>query len=399
MIVSCRKGIFFLVLINPILSLVLDDTSVYYFYVMGPAIFLLLLIQNCKKNQMGKFSILVTFFTAVSVLLAIGFTASRSDLGKINNHLFNYLDAVLMMIMLSEDDNIEYFKNLMINNMKFIKGMVFLINVVEGFLLITGRGYKYHYNWGGTFFHGTNSMPHTLSYLMVVTIIFICLLIQYTGKKIYVIGSVIPLYAIFVSGARATLLVSFFVVLVMIDMIFTQKQKNILFKIFIVVLVLLAAAFVLRDKIMSSDLWSKIVTRQTSGNSSAGRIYIWSDLLNRYIHSINPLKYILGQGDYITYYYNLNNPLVKVNVWAHSDFLQILVGKGLAGLICYLYAMFKCGRNVMKKNNNIYKYAVIVMVVMAAAVNGFYSYKDMMLALPFIVILARYYGKGKAVYE
>lgn len=389
---SYRKGIFFLILLNPILSIVFDDTNVYYFYIMGPLLFLLLLFYNCKNRNIVRYSFFVTACTSFSVIFAILFGTSRSDLGKINNHLFSYLDCVLLLLLLSEDKNIRYFETLIIQKLTAIKFIVILINFIEGFLLITRRGYSYHFSWGGTFFHGTNNMPHTLACLMIVTLFFVCILIRYTEKRRYILGAIIPFLAIFASGARSLLLVSVFPMLLIIDMVFTKKQKSIFFKIMVVLLILIVIAFIFRNEILTSDLWNKILIKQDSGNNSSGRLYMWSDLINRYIHSYNPIKYLFGQGDYMTYYYNSVNPLVHVNVWAHNDFLQILVGKGALGLFFYIYALVRCGSNIFKNNKNFYKYFILASIILAAIINGFYSYRDIMLVLPFIIVLARYYG-------
>jgi uncharacterized ion transporter superfamily protein YfcC len=209
----------------------------------------------------------------------------------------------------------------------------------------------------------------------------------------------VPFYAIFESGARTTLILSMFLLLVVIDFIFTQKQKNVIIKLFVVLVFIGCLLYVLRDKIFSSDLYSKIVLRQASGNDTAGRTYIWTDLIQKYFSSYNPLQYLFGQGDHMTYFYNFANPKVNANVWAHNDFLQILIGKGLFGVVCYVYALFKCINNIIIRNKSKYKYVIIYMVILAAAINGFYSYRDIALSLPFIVILARYYENGRAANE
>lgn len=397
--ISCKRAIFFLSLINPILSLVFDNTSVYYFYIMGPVIFLLLLYHNCKTCVYTRVSLYVTIVTFISVLLAIAYGVSRSGIGKINNHLFNFLDAVLLMLMLSHDDNIDYFRGLFKSKIFLAKLIVIITNIVELFLLITRRGYEYHYSWGGTFFHGTNSMPHTLAYLMQAIIVLDCLIIQYSGKKWFGLFCIIPFYTIFESGSRTSLVLSIFLLLVIIDLVFTQKQKSVVLKLLFVVIFAGVFLFVFRDKILTSDMINKILLRQSSGNDTAGRTYIWTNLMHEYLTSYNPLKYFFGQGDYMTYYYNLANPDVNVNVWAHNDFLQILIGKGMAGFLFYLYAMIKCFKNIIVKNRSVYKYAPICMVVLAALVNGFYSYRDLMLSLPFIVILSRYYDNGRPAGE
>ncbi len=391
--ISYKKVIFLIILMNPILSVVFDNTNIYYFYLLGPILALLLVLDAASNLGLFKASVYACIITVICASLAI---VSGSPLGKINNHLFNYLCAVLLMLFMSKDYNMNFIYEMCRKHLFALKTVVIGINVLELFLLVNGMGYEYRYSWGGNFFHGTNSMPHTLGYLMLVIMLLVVLIIMIEQKKQFVFFSVVPFYGIFESGSRIALLLAVPIILILIDQVFTQKQKSLLFKGLFVLGLAGVALFLLRDKILESDLWSKIVTRQESGDSTAGRLYIWTDLLNQYFWNSNFVQLIFGQGDGSSYYYNSINPLVAASVWAHNDFVQILLGKGIAGLVVYIYAFGTCWLPVIKSNRNFYKYFTIGLILIAAICNGFYSYRDVTIAIPFFVLVAKFYDR---VYE
>lgn len=181
--------------------------------------------------------------------------------------------------------------------------------------------------------------------------------------------------------------------MIIVDLVFTKKQKQIFVKIIVFSGLCALGLFLLKDKIVQSDLFIKIVARHNSGNSSAGRLYIWRDLIDKYIHNSSIVQYLTGQGDYMVYRYNVINPLVNVEVWAHNDFLQILVGKGLIGVLLYISSGIKCFYNVVKQNKSLYSIFFILMIALAAMINGFYNYKDLSLQIPIIIGLSRYYNQ------
>lgn len=390
--ISTIKILFYLLLINPILSLCFDNTTVYYFYLTGPIIVLCTIMLLCKRRNQLIQGLICIFCTFISVILALIY---KGDIGKINNHLFNYLSSILLIIFISDEKNIENFKNLILNNMKFLKLNVIIINITQLYLLLTNKGYLYRHSWGGNFYHGTNSMPHTLSYLMLVTMILVCLIILFEKDRIFFIFAIIPLYAIFESGARISLVLGLMLLMILIDLTFTKKVKSVFLKVLFVLFIMFVFMYLFRDKIMQSDLWNKITLRDSSGNSSAGRFYIWSDIIDKYINNGNLIQMFFGQGDDKSYYYNSINPLVKSSVWAHNDFIQILIGKGAIGLSIYIYWLYYIMKVLVVKSFNIYTILIIMFVIIACMLNGFYTYKDLSLYIPFIVTLSYFYYGGK----
>lgn len=254
-------------------------------------------------------------------------------------------------------------------------------------MLLKHQGYVYVYSWHGTFFQGSNSMPHTLSYLMLATIIFVIVYTVITRKKVFALMAIIPSYCVFLSGARVSLLLCVVLDAILVSFTLTEKQKSIIVKFIKIAPWIVAGLFIFRNKIFASDVMAKIITRSKSGNLSAGRTYMWNDLLSKYINESNIIQYFLGQGDDKSYYFNQINPLVGVEVWAHNDIVQVIIGKGLVGLFIYTTILI-CFFNVLiKRSGNIYTYAIIFFIIVAMLLNGFYSYRDVNLCIPFFIVI------------
>ena len=76
----------------------------------------------------------------------------------------------------------------------------------------------------------------------------------------------------------------------------------------------------------------------------------------------------------ITQYY------LQARVWAHNDFIQILVSYGLVGLAIYMYILI----DFFVKNRNIF---IIMLLLFLAIVNGMFTYDVFIMALPLLQII------------
>ncbi len=375
---------FIILILNPVLSLLLDGTNIHFFYILGPIVMALVLLTKKSSRRELNIEIAVVVFVAVTVLIS---AANGSPLGKLNNHLFNYLDAVLLFIHFSREETIVEFKDYFVERAKVVEFIIVIINLIEAYYLMTHQGYVYIYSWGGNFFQGRSNMPHTLAYLMLLTILLSIGLMIVTRKKWLAVLTIVPTIAVFLSGARVALAANLILVCIVLSFVFTEKQKNIVLKVIKLIPLMAVAAFLLKDKIMSSNFYKKLTIRNTSGNVSAGRAYMVSNMLDHYVNDSKWYQYFIGQGDDKTYYYNSINRLVGTEVWAHNDLLQIIVGKGIIGIIFYLGSFLKFVRSLVRTSGNIYTLAFSVYMLMLMVLNGFYSYRDSMLSIPLIAML------------
>lgn len=390
--ISVRSLIMFFVFLNPVLALFFDKVATYR-YILEPVVTLLLVLESTKSKKRFYKNIIIIFFTGLSVLYAV---AIGADKAKLYLHLFCYLNAIFFFYFIIDRANQKYVLGLCRSKVGYLKALAVFISIIEVYMMVTGRGYTSRFKWGGTFFQGTSSMPHTMSYLMLVVIAIDIIIVMTGNKKIWALVSVVPFLAIFQSGARISIVLGALLLMIIIDQVLTSKQKSVFFKVMAVVIVVGIGLFIFRDRIFNSSLWAKITIR--SGGSyelTAGRTIVWADMIDKYLHNSNVIEYLIGRGDDKTYYYNSINPLVRNPIWAHSDYLQILVGKGAAGLWFYSRATFVFFRTIVKQNKNVYKWMIILLILIAGVLNGFYSYRDTTMAIPLFAVIGLYYGEEK----
>jgi len=386
--------LFTLLLINPLLSLIFDNTKIYYHYITLPLIFIILFALYFRKITKKKLA-LFFFIILIFVAFLLNFF-NNADLGKINNHFFNYLDFILICFYFSNRKNLNLYDSFLSNKKYFLIIILSLINILELYLFVTKKGFMVSWSWGGNFFVGTNSHPHTLAYLMLVVIIISLYMTSKYSNRFYLVYCILPFILISESGARVALIMASFLGIIFSDLLFSKKNSSRFLKILKLFLICCVLFISFKDYILSSDLMNKIIKRQNSGNSSAGRIILWKYLLNLYFNS--PNKWVFGFGDDKVYYYSYLIPKVHVNIWAHSDYIQVIFGKGLVGIILYASAIYNFINKNSKENGNLYSYLIIFVFIVGSFLNGFYNYRDIMLALPYMMLLndyLKYSGKEK----
>ena len=393
--VSIRNMIMALVIVNPLIALFFDGLPIYR-YILEPVVTILLLFESSREKRRFKNNIFILFLITASCIYTL---FENVNLARIYLHLFCYLNFIFFIYFMTDKSNQKYVFDFLKLHVRYLKSLVIFVNIVEAFMMITGRGYVNRFHWGGDFFYGTSSMPHTMSYLMLVVIAIIIIIIMIEKNKYWFLCALVPFLAIFQSGARISLVLASFLLLIIIDQVLTSKQKSIAIKLFVVVLLVGIILFIFRDRILSSSMWTKIIKRSgDSYNMTAGRTVVWGGLIEKFFGDSSFLEFFLGHGDDRTYYYNAINPLVRNAIWAHNDYLQILVGKGIIGFCLYIAATYNFIKSILKQNSSVYKWSIVLFVLLAALLNGFYSYRDMTMAIPFFAIIGMYYGKGNKKY-
>jgi len=205
----------------------------------------------------------------------------------------------------------------------------------------------------------------------------------------------IPFLAIYLSGARVVLLAALGISLILIDYLFTSRSRSIMLKLFVFFLITMIFLFIFRKNIINSNLWQKMMLRENSGNNSAGRLYMIKYMIPQFLSDSNLLHILFGQGDDKTYLYNLENIYVASPVWAHDDLLQVLIGKGIMGLLVYMYSFLRYIKFVFSNNSKYIEIILSGVIVILLLINGFYTYRDASLGIPFIsLLLILYNGRG-----
>lgn len=166
------------------------------------------------------------------------------------------------------------------------------------------------------------------AFLLIVESLF---LFQQTADKKYLLPIIFCSYTIFNSTSR-TYLIMLFVLLV----IFYYRWLNnkVYFYISIIPLLVLFVFLVANSNMAQYFEYKQVGNFDTLGSVTSGRTVFWEADL-RLFQSGSTIEKILGHGFNAVYYANAS---VIALIYAHNDFLNVILSTGIAGLSIYFSA-------------------------------------------------------------
>ena len=117
---------------------------------------------------------------------------------------------------------------------------------------------------------------------------------------------------------------------------------------------------------------------------TSGRSTFWYVDLKDFLES-NIINQFFGHG--FSYIYKLNLEKAGMEIWAHNDFINILIAGGILGLIIYVWVLCKMLRTACLNVNKITSICILLYILFPAFMNGYYSYYHFF-ASSFFMILA-----------
>jgi hypothetical protein len=247
--------------------------------------------------------------------------------------------------------------------------------------LVTKAGYRY--TWEGSYYVGFSSLAHTAA-ASIFLVISILLITYYTKRFSWIILLCLLLltYGVFETGARTYIVPAVIVVYLYLNKCRGRKRMK-----YLLYALGLAATFVILSK---SSIIAKFNFTSTANEyvevdalaqQTSGRSAFWVIDINGFLDGSLFAK-ILGHGHGYTYY--LNKKFYHLDIWAHNDFIQLLVGGGLLTLAVYIIALRKTVKSILKKHKVLDRIVFVTYILFPATFNGFYNYSHYFLS--FIVL-------------
>jgi|GEM_PF-6337435 len=228
---------------------------------------------------------------------------------------------------------------------------------------------------------------HTLAYSLILLIFLASLLIAYRRNTI--INSIVVfvnIYLLALSAARSAMI---FVVLVLVALSFLfikkKKSKILLFTLtsVVVLLIFMSPHFIGNSIIYKLPVFSKTKMLFDAGTSIySGRDIFWEKDIKYFISS-NITNKILGSGMDITY--NLHSEAYGMKIWAHSDFLQLLLCNGIFGLAVYIFLLYRLYSAFYSVSGRFFGATLILSVSLLSMTNGFFQYTSAILSIQILV--------------
>lgn len=338
-------------------------------------------------NKKSAYEIMILIMFGVSYIIAAISTEGPLDN---TNEIF-----YLLFFMLFSDYVIlkyEYIKYYLQHNYNYLKKIVIIWNVVVIISMFFKTSYEegYFYSFTGNVFRSATSATFILALIMILI----------TKRKRNIVHAFIPMFCIFSGGSRTYLAVGLAICLAMYYMIAPSK------KFFWCSLIPMALLFV--SIISNSSIMDKIDSSLTVSSTeyyqdplikfTSGRSLFWKADMEAFFSS-NLVEQLFGHG--YRFVYDINQSAIYNRIWAHNDFINILLCYGFVGLVSYIL-MFKLMFEKCMLHFSFPKWIKIIAVfvwLFNAFFNMFYTYACASASYPFILFGFSLFWENKITRE
>lgn len=252
--------------------------------------------------------------------------------------------------------------------------IVFYIAILDLFLVLLSVFLPscYIQHWGGEeYLIGFTGSAHAMAASCCLAMSI--LMLHVINKKfsiVFLLMLSIYVLVILKTGARIFLIPGMLLLFYYIH----KKVKRITSKSIIYLLGVIGFMFAFLDSSMMKKI---LFTIQNPYNKSmmesltGSRSVFWKVDLNAFFEA-GLFNKLLGYG--FDYVYSLNLKMVGMEIWAHNDFINILLSVGLIGFFIYIIILWKTTKNISQWNSRFDSMILIIYFFLPAFFNGFYSY-------------------------
>lgn len=220
------------------------------------------------------------------------------------------------------------------------------------------------------------------AFLLLVEIVYYCIK---TKKRKNYVYAIIPLIAILGSTSRTYVIMS---ILLIVYAYWTELKNKVYFYFTIIPIGIIIGII-----IMKSSIWEYFQFKQVGefdywGSITSGRTVFWEADIKAYRNS-NIVNKIFGNGYNLVY--SVNSKAIDAIIYAHNDFINILLANGIIGIIYYLTSLFKFAKSILKNKKINFSMSMVVFIIFIfnAFFNGQYNYPAATFAMLFLFDIAK----------
>lgn len=340
------------------------------------AIFIIILFFSLIKTKMKTSHMIVILVSTLSYIISL-------LLNKYNtvynfNEYFYYLMWIYYLVFLANN----YYKIIEFTKEKI--RVISVINIIWSVLVLVSMVIPSCYvtAWGGDkYFMSFASGEHRFASTCLFEFCLIFLSWIITKKKYNLFLIIIPIIGIFMSGARTYLGV---ILILFLVLYYTKYKKS---KIFIPSMIVLICALIwLITMTPMMNKMSHTLEGSEKGNNMSALTSSRSDFWRVDLESFKKedvINKVFGNG--INYVYVINGQNGFGYIWAHNDYINILLSFGYIGLIMYILAYLFFINSLKKDVKKFEKIILTVVCGFNAFFNMLYTYTCSTLAIPFIL--------------
>lgn len=366
------------VLLFPIVQLfeeIIPSLNKVLFAVIVLLLVLKYLFSAIKWNHI---CILISVFSVVLSLIIGGMP--RYNINEL--FYFPFMTVFFLFFVNLRNEFVSYFES----DKKYIKAVIWIYSLLILVALFLPNAFPY-----GTLYF----KPYGLSgFRSSPTAVFIYVLVLYEmvfDRKEWIFASFVPLSVLFLGSSRTYLGVAF--VLFLLSWYYYCKGKKL--KFFLIGIIAVVAVFLLYSfspvAQKNEDLISKAENGYFGfwGTVTSGRSVFWTADMDAYFTAPFFNK-VFGLG--LNYIYELNYSIGVDYIWAHNDFIQLLLDFGILGLIVYSFVFIKLFRQYRINKVGLFPRMLLILVwLINAFFNMFYTYFCSMLCYPILILINDYF--------
>ena len=334
--------------------------------------FILILIVSKIVIKLTKKDLFIIFMTLFLNIFAVIFTNKKISL---NINVYFYFIFWVFFLIYIKNNYIEL-KKYVFNNLSFLNKIV----KIWALIVIISIFFKTSYN-ESNFFSPFGCGEHRFASSCLIMSSYIYFLSNGFSKKYIFIISV-PVIGILMSGAR-TYLVIYFVFL--INFVYKKISNRLLFYFMIIPFIFISVL-----AIMASPVGNKMISTATNGyygllaTVTSGRSMFWVYDLQGF-NSLNFFNKLIGNGFDYVYYINMTK--INLKIWAHNDFINVLLNFGIIGLYVYFTVLYDYLKILKARMTKMQYVSFLFIWFFNAFFNMVYTYVIAILALPFISLV------------
>ena len=315
-------------------------------------------VCSLTKIRINKSTILVLCLLIPLTIYCICIT--KDDFGGINTIIYLLVWVFILGLVNSAFDELY---QAAVDNTIFIDKVV----TAWSLLVFLSAFFPSSYNESGYFgsYPGNSFRTNSAASLILVLLIFN--VSRYREKRHkYLACSIVVLYCGLEGSSR-----TYFAVLGILLIIFLAHyfEKTSHFRVCLIVLAIvgfLGISFTTVGKRLMAS-YDENAYLGYFGTLTSGRSIFWEADINYYLNQ-PIIKKLFGSG--FSAIYSINEKAIGNRIWAHNDFINILVTYGISGMICYFIPLIELFKLIYK---HIKSNWMLVFIVICWLINAFFN--------------------------
>lgn len=251
---------------------------------------------------------------------------------------YAFVGLIYILTIVADRKYIETLGHYILNHKKSCYAAMICYFGCLFFSVIFKNGFHVDIDFGSNALFGPYPVAHELAYQLTF-IYSMAAFIYFHSKSFFLLGiKVLCVGGIALTGARSAFLAIAIIVLIDYYVMKGTSQKW-----FLTMFGLTAVFYVLffTDFITSSPVIKKTLINIAEGSVSNNRDRFRTIVLSNYWETTDIIRKIWGVGIDNVRLYLKNDPIVKVGIHAHNDYVNYLAGFGIWGLLIFLVSQFK----------------------------------------------------------